>query len=189
MWMTTLNKIREHSPCAEGWKKLLEHLGKTKADDDPLSIIEILDSNGFDDALWCLRTVDDRDREIRLLAVEFARAVKHMMHDPRSIEALDVAERYANGLATASELAAARAAAALASTEGSAARAAAWAADGDAVLAAAAARAAAADAAAQMVDWDANCPWDGYAPAAAVAASVWEAAAAEQEEKLREIAS
>ena len=93
MWMTTLNKIRSHSLSEHGWKKLLKHLGKTKADDDPLSIIEILDSNGFADALWCLRTVDDHEREIRLLAVEFARTVKHMMRDPRSIEALDVAER------------------------------------------------------------------------------------------------
>ena len=111
MWMTTLNKIRDHSPCADGWQKLLRTLGKTKADDEPLSIIEILDSNGFADALWCLRTVDDHEREIRLLAVEFARTVKHMMRDPRSIEALDVAERYANGLATGEQFSSARAAA------------------------------------------------------------------------------
>lgn len=29
---TTLNKLREHDPCTDGWKKLLEYLGKTKAD-------------------------------------------------------------------------------------------------------------------------------------------------------------
>ena len=32
---TTLNKIREHSPCESGWRKLLAHLGKTKSDDEP----------------------------------------------------------------------------------------------------------------------------------------------------------
>ena len=36
MITTTLNKIREHEPCADGWKKLLTHLNKTEADDEPL---------------------------------------------------------------------------------------------------------------------------------------------------------
>jgi len=104
---TTLNQIRDGSPCAEGWKKLLAHLGKTKADDEALSIITILDSNGLDDALWCLRAVTGHDREIRLYAVWCARQVQHLMTDKRSLDALDVAERYANGLATADDLAAA----------------------------------------------------------------------------------
>ncbi len=101
---TTLNAIRQHGPCEEGWKKLLTHLGKTKADDEPLSIITILDSNGLDDALWCLRAVEGCDREIRLYAVWCARQVQHLMTDPRSVAALDVAERYANGMATDEEL-------------------------------------------------------------------------------------
>jgi hypothetical protein len=45
-WTTTLNAIREHSPCASGWAKLLNTLGKTKADDDPLLLSAILESNG-----------------------------------------------------------------------------------------------------------------------------------------------
>ena len=104
---TTLNKIREHSPCTSGWEKLLSYLGKTKADDEPLSLLTILDSNGLDDALWCLRAVEGYDREIRLYAVWCARQVQHLVTDQRSIDALDVAERYANGEATKSELAAA----------------------------------------------------------------------------------
>ena len=113
---TTLNAIRECSPCQEGWAKLLKHLGKTKADDAPLGIATILDSNGLDDALWCLRAVTGHDREIRLFAVRCARQVQHLMADPRSIAALDVAERFANGEATKTELDAAS----------DAARAAAW---------------------------------------------------------------
>ena len=31
MITTTLNRIRAHSPCREGWAKLLRHLGKTEA--------------------------------------------------------------------------------------------------------------------------------------------------------------
>ena len=101
---TTLNQIREKSPCADGWKKLLAHLGKTTADDEALSIITILDSNGLDDALWCLQAVEGHDREIRLYAVWCARQVQHLMTDKRSLDALDVAERFANGLATVKEL-------------------------------------------------------------------------------------
>ena len=101
---TTLNQIRDISPCASGWKKLLTHLGKTKADDEALSIITILESNGLDDALWCLRAVTGHDREIRLYAAWCARQVQHLMTDKRSIDALDVAERFAYGLATDSDL-------------------------------------------------------------------------------------
>ena len=105
---TTLNAIRKHSPCESGWVKLLAHLGKTKADDEPLSILEILKSNGLDDALWCLRAVDGYDKEIRLYAVWCARQVQHLMTDKRSLDALDVAEAFANGKATKAELLAAR---------------------------------------------------------------------------------
>ena len=132
---TTLNSIREHSPCPDGWRKLLAHLGKNRADDEPLAIITILDSNGLEDALWCLRAVDGHDRELRLYAVWCARQVQHLMTDPRSIAALDVAERFANGNATQAELDTARAAAGVAAraaardaaVAGVAATAAAWA--------------------------------------------------------------
>jgi hypothetical protein len=119
---TTLNLIRAKSPCADGWKKLLTHLGKTEADDDPLALLTVLESNGLDDALWTLRCVPNCDRDARLFAVWCARRVQHLMTDQRSLDALDVAERFANGEATNAELAAARAAA--------------WAAAGDAAWAA-----------------------------------------------------
>ena len=123
---TTLNKIRACSPCKDGWKILLSNLGKTQADDEPLTITTILDSNGLDDALWCLRAVDGHQREMRLYAVDCARSVQHLMTDARSINAIDVAERHAYGLATDKELDAAWLAAWLAARD--AARATAWAA-------------------------------------------------------------
>jgi hypothetical protein len=51
------------------------------------------------------------DKTLRLFAVGCARKVQHLMKGQRSIDALDVAERYANGNATKDELAAAWAAA------------------------------------------------------------------------------
>jgi hypothetical protein len=139
MLTTTLNAIRVHEPCVEGWGKLLAHLGKTGPDDEPVTLATILDSNGFSDALWALRCVTGHDGAIRHYAVWCARQVQHLMSDPRSIAALDVAERYADGLATNDELAAAWAAAGAAAVAaaGAAARAAAVAAAGAAAWAAA----------------------------------------------------
>jgi hypothetical protein len=107
MLTTTLNAIRAHDPCVEGWGKLLAHLGKTGPDDEPVTLATILDSNGLDDALWALRCVTGHDGAIRHYAVWCARQVQHLMTDPRSLAALDVAERYADGLATDEELSAA----------------------------------------------------------------------------------
>ena len=111
MLTTTLNRIREHGPCEDGWRKLLAGLGKTKADDDPLPFARIVEINNLDDAFWCWRAEPQHAREWRLFAIWCARAVQHLMADPRSLAALDVAERYANGQASDEELAAAWAAA------------------------------------------------------------------------------
>lgn len=115
MITTTLNAIRAQQPCADGWEKLLHRLGKTAPDDDPLPLVTVLESNGIDDALWCLRTVAGYDKEKRLFTVWCVRQVQHLATDPRSIAALDVAERFAYGEATQEELEAARAAARAAS--------------------------------------------------------------------------
>lgn len=105
MFYTTLNKIREHSPCCRGWEKLLTSLGKTKADEEPLSFKSILDSNGLDDAIWALRSIDAP--EVRLFAVRCVRQIQHLLTDERSLHALDVSEAYAVGEATKDELSAA----------------------------------------------------------------------------------
>ena len=185
---TTLNKIRAYSPCTSGWEKLLTYLGKTKADDEPLSIATILDSNGLSDALWCLRAVEGYDREIRLYAVWCARQVQHLMTDQRSIDALDVAERYANGEATDAELAGALDAAwAAADAARGAARAAASDAAYAAMDAASAARAAARDAAWDAARDAARAAAEAAAEGAAWAADTRQEMKQRQEAKLRRI--
>jgi hypothetical protein len=108
---TTLNNIRKHLPCSNGWTKLLKSLNKTTGDDEPLELSYILESNGLDDVIWCLRAVEGIDKECRLYAVFCARQVQHLNDDPRVSNAIDVAERFANGEATVEELLAARSAA------------------------------------------------------------------------------
>jgi hypothetical protein len=194
---TTLNAIRKHSPCTEGWTKLLTYLGKTKADDDQLDLLTILESNGLSDALWCLRAVQGYDKEKRLFAVFCAKQVQHLMTDERSYEAIEVAEKYANGLATEKELEkayeAARAAADAAACATYAAYAAACAAAYAAADAADAAYAAdAADAAADAADAAAcAAAYVAYAAyeAADAADAAYAAARAAQEAEFRRIFS
>ena len=102
---TTLNRIRKHGPCNDGWEKLLKGLGKTKADDEPLPYSKIIEINGIDDALWCCRAEPEHSKTWRLFAVWCVRQVQHLLPNDRAIAAIDVAERYANGLATDDELA------------------------------------------------------------------------------------
>ena len=153
---TTLNKIKAHSPCKDGWNKLLNYLGKTQADNEPLSIATIIQSNGIKDAVWALRAVEGKDKEIRLFAADCAELVLHIFenrypNDDRPRKAIQAARDYANGVIDKYELAAARDAAWDAAR--AAARDAAWDAAGVAawdaarVAARVAARAAARDAA------------------------------------------
>jgi hypothetical protein len=108
---TTLNRIRAHKPCADGWRTLLAGLGKTEADDEPLPYATILRINGIEAALWACRAEPQYAREWRLYAVWCARQCVTADSDPRSLAAIDVAERFERGEATADELASASAAA------------------------------------------------------------------------------
>ncbi|WP_186157928.1 hypothetical protein [Burkholderia gladioli] len=152
----TLAALRKAGACVEGYNKLVRSLqGEPFTNEDAsrdthirfkhdaeIPLTHILKSNGLDDALWSLRCCMGIDRDARLFAVWCARQVEHLMEDQCSKDALDVAERFANGDAAEEERAAARAAA------WDAARAAAW----DAAWAAA--RDAAWDAA-RAAAWDA----------------------------------
>ncbi len=122
------------------------------------------------DVVWLLcRKEFMTDRDMRLFAVWCAREALKLLENPdqRSIDACDVAERFANGEATSDELSAARDAAWDAA--GDAARYAAW----------AAAAAAAGDAAAAAAG---DAAWAAARTAAGDAA--WAAARAEQIDKL-----
>jgi hypothetical protein len=139
MTNTTLNAIREHSPCEDGWEKLLKSLGKTEADDEPLPLVTILDSNGIEDAVWCLKALgEEHQRDIRLFNCDIAEGVLYLFEeqypdDKRPRQAIETARRYALGKATKEELDAAMAAAWDARNAAwDAARVAAWAAAWDA---------------------------------------------------------
>ena len=156
MFTTTFKLLRGHHACKDRYAVLRESL-RGRGDDEPITMIEILDSNGLADALWALRAVPDeqaaeRDKLARLFACWCVRQIWHLLTDERSRTAIEVAERYAVGEATRDALNAAAAAAAAAADAAAyyaayAAYYAAYAADAASAAAdAAAAAAAAADA-------------------------------------------
>ena len=110
------------------------------------------------------------EAQLRLFAVRCARRVQHLMTDPRSIAALDVAERHAKGEATDEELSAARASARAA---------------GDASWAAGDAARAAGDAAWAAGDAARAAAWDAAAWAAGAARAAERAAQTEILEQIR----
>jgi len=109
------------------------------------------------------------DRELRLFAVWCARQVQHLMTDARSVAALDVAERHANGEATDEE---SRSAAAESAAAWSAARSAESAAEAAAWSAARSAAESAAEAAALAARSAAESAAEAAAEAAALAAAL-----------------
>jgi hypothetical protein len=153
MKVLTMQTLRSYNPCYDPSKYLPEDWTGTVLD------IVKNDEIPWDDRLWVVMRNDlVSDRLMRMFAVWCARQVQHLITDERILKALEVAERFANGLVTNEELATAGAAAWVAAGDaartaaGAAAWAAAWAAAGDAARAAwaaarDAARAAAGDAA------------------------------------------
>lgn len=112
---TTLNKIKQHNPCSDGWDKLLKFLNKTEADDEPLNLLTILESNGAHDCVWAFRTTEDCP-VYRLIAADFAGSVLHIFEekypdDNRPRLAIQSARDYANVLISEEKLDAAWAAA------------------------------------------------------------------------------
>jgi hypothetical protein len=201
-YTTTLNAIRAASPCKEGWERLLSHLGKTKADDEPLPLLTVLDSNGLDDALWVLSNVmqPEHDRLSRHFQAWCAEQVLHLFEAqcPGDTRVRDQIAMLRNDAATPDERAVAWAAARAAAEAAAraAARAAAEAAAWDAARAAAeAASWDIARAAAWGAAWDAAraAAWDAARDIARAAAwgAAWDAARAAarsaQEQQLRKM--
>ena len=183
---TTLAAIRAASPCEEGWRKLLGALGKTSADDEPLDLLTVLDSNGLDDALWVLSFAMPDDRLTRHFQAWCAEQVLHLFEAERPDDArvrdqiAMLRNDEADDAAREAAWAAAREAAWAAAREAAwaAARKAAWAAARKAAREAARKAAWAAWAAAREAAWAAG---------DAAGAAAWAAAWAAQENQLRQM--
>ena len=137
---TSFRLLHDAGACKERYRFLAKALGGIKAYgvNTPITLLQILNINGFDDALWALMACDDAETFSRLLVCDYAEHVLHIFEaeypdDYRPRMVIEVSRRYARGEATDAELSAAWYAAWAA---GDAARAA-WYAAGDAARGAA----------------------------------------------------
>ena len=104
----TLNQIRDHYLCKSSWEVLLKSLDKTKADDEPLSLIYILDVLGINDAIWYLKCLEYKD--YCLFLADAAESVLHIFEkrfpgDDRPRKCIEGVRNYHKGLITKEELA------------------------------------------------------------------------------------
>jgi len=115
---TTFKQLQKHRACKDRYKLLRENLGRKCKLDTPISLLQILESNGLEDALWALIAVDhpDIERDARLYNCNVAEHVLHIYENEHPGDmslrtCIEVSRRYAHGEATEEELAAAREAA------------------------------------------------------------------------------
>lgn len=111
---TTLNHIYSHTHSQhnfEGfWRRILKALGKTQADDELITFLEIADKVEFCglqffafDLLLCLKSAPEHSNHWRRFAVWCARR-KIQPTDARSLQILNVAEQHAEGTASLANL-------------------------------------------------------------------------------------
>jgi hypothetical protein len=107
---TTLKSVYDHcTPGHEDWARLLKNLGKKEADDEPLTLIQILKADGIQAAIWMLLAADGRKNAIRLFGCYCARQAlpvfEHVYsYNPALRLAIETSERYARGRASEDDL-------------------------------------------------------------------------------------
>jgi len=78
MLFTTLSKLHEAGACTEGYRKILKHIGADYDKDKPVALSTILESNGLEDTLWCLRCTTEPAENV---IIEFVcRCAEHVLH-------------------------------------------------------------------------------------------------------------
>ncbi len=96
-----LEDIKSHKPCISGWQKLIRSLDRRTEGD--VSLSHILDSNGIEDAIWCLRTLPYRDQ--CLFRADVAELVVHLCNDEKPRQAIAAIRQWHKGEINDQELA------------------------------------------------------------------------------------
>ena len=106
--MITLDAIKAHDPC-DDYDVLKSHLGDDLPLDKEFPLSLALDVEGYEynpvsNTIWCFRAIPEHKEIIQRFAIWSARQAQHLMKDKRSIDALDIAEKFLDGKATKEEL-------------------------------------------------------------------------------------
>lgn len=116
MFYTTKELLHEYHVCKTRYKHFFSR--RPASENELIPLVEVLDINGFDDAVWCLQaTTKPCNQFARLFAADLAERVLRLFeakypdnHDLR--RAIETGRRLARGEAGAEELIAVRCAAA-----------------------------------------------------------------------------
>ena len=82
MLHTTFEQLRSAGACGRGYHKLAKSLGGIRkyGRRTPISLITVLNTNDFSDALWSLRaTTEDSEQFVRLLARDFDKRSRSLL--------------------------------------------------------------------------------------------------------------
>ena len=99
----TLRQILDANPCYNPYQKNLVPIAHDL--DAPITFREIAEKVCPNDLIWCFTSaLPNHDTLKRHFSIDCAERVKHLMMDPRSVNALVVARKHAMGEATDAEL-------------------------------------------------------------------------------------
>ncbi|QOR55505.1 MAG: hypothetical protein ULS35scaffold63_62 [Phage 33_17] len=74
-----LSLIKSHNPCQDGYATLLRSLNKTEADDEPLCLNHLLESNGVGDNMWVIfNCITGREMDKRNLLADIVESVEYI---------------------------------------------------------------------------------------------------------------
>ena len=99
---TTIEEIMKHSPCSRGIQKFKNKYERTSGE---VSFKEILESNGIEDAIWCLRVLSDCYLDVLKFKLKCARHVEHLDTSGNAKNYLNVLENLILDKQTREELA------------------------------------------------------------------------------------
>lgn len=94
--LITLQQIHDKSFHEGCWAQLLKSLGNPDDFSMQVSFGDIAKSNGAQDALWCLRCIDDRRFGVSLILPALKRALKHTA-DKRVHDCISLLDRFVAG--------------------------------------------------------------------------------------------
>ena len=106
---TTLNLLKSHRACTDGYRTLLKYVGSDYDPNAPIDLLTVLTSNGLDDCFWTLRATTNpalAERLSSLAACDFAERVVHNYPEEETVlrDCIQTARDYADGKATDEQL-------------------------------------------------------------------------------------
>lgn len=101
--VATLDEIRHYKPCANSWRAMLRHKGKIRPDKEIFPVSDVLDACGQNEALWCIDMIGYKPL-VRHYVADCCERIAHLLTDPRSLNAIQAARRYASGQSDRTEL-------------------------------------------------------------------------------------